>query len=67
MEAKKEVQIIRPTKGLFADKLKRVAAYCRVSTDSSDQVNSFIAQVKYYTDFIKQSSDMTLVDIYAEM
>lgn len=65
-KTKKEVQIINPTKGMYSDMLKRVAAYCRVSTDSADQINSFIAQVKYYNDFIKQSGDMTLVDIYAD-
>ncbi len=65
-KTKKEVQIINPTKGMYSDRLKRVAAYCRVSTDSADQINSFIAQVKYYNDFIKQSGDMTLVDIYAD-
>ncbi len=65
-KAKKEVRIINPTKGLYSDKLKRVAAYCRVSTDSEDQVNSFLAQVKYYNDFIKHSKDMILVDIYAD-
>ncbi|MCM1508742.1 MAG: recombinase family protein [Ruminococcus flavefaciens] len=65
-KAKKEVQIINPTKGLYSDRLKRVAAYCRVSTDSEDQVNSFLAQVKYYNDFIKHSKDMILVDIYAD-
>ena len=26
----------------------RVAAYCRVSTDSEDQLNSFAAQQSYY-------------------
>ncbi|MCM1365325.1 MAG: recombinase family protein [Faecalibacterium sp.] len=65
-KAKKEVQIINPIKGLYSDRLKRVAAYCRVSTDSEDQVNSFLAQVKYYNDFIKHSKDMILVDIYAD-
>ena len=44
----------------------RVAAYCRVSTDSDDQINSFIAQVKYYNDFIRLSDGMELVDIYAD-
>ena len=29
-----------------------VAAYCRVSTDSEDQLQSYDAQVKYYTDHI---------------
>lgn len=65
-KAKKEVQIINPTKGTYFDRLKRVAAYCRVSTDSADQINSFIAQVKYYNDFIRRSENMTLVDIYAD-
>lgn len=30
----------------------RVAAYCRVSTDSEDQLNSYKSQVTYYTDLI---------------
>lgn len=62
----KEVQVIRPTIGYNADKILKVAAYCRVSTDSDDQINSFIAQVKYYNDFIRRSDNMTLVDIYAD-
>ena len=62
----KEVQIIRPTIGTNADKILRVAAYCRVSTNSDDQINSFIAQVKYYNDFIRRSENMILVDIYAD-
>ena len=32
--------------------LLRVAAYCRVSTDSEDQLESYKAQVAYYTDAI---------------
>lgn len=46
MNNRKTVQIIQPTIGLEAEKKIRVAAYCRVSTDSDDQVNSFLAQVK---------------------
>ena len=34
-------------------KLLRVAAYCRVSTDSEDQLNSYKSQVAYYTELIK--------------
>ena len=30
----------------------RVGAYCRVSTDTEDQLNSYNSQVKYYTDLI---------------
>lgn len=64
---KKEVQIIRPLSE-YADKagVQRVAAYCRVSSNSDDQVDSFINQVKYYTDFIRTSEQMELVDIYAD-
>lgn len=66
MNTKKNVQIIQPTIGLEAQKIIRVAAYCRVSTDSEDQADSFLAQVKYYNEFIKAQSNMTLVDIYAD-
>ena len=66
MITKKNVQIIQPTIGLEAEKLIRVAAYCRVSTDSDDQADSFLAQVKYYNDFFKAQSNMVLVDIYAD-
>ncbi len=44
----------------------RIAAYCRVSTDSSDQEHSFAAQVKYYTDAISGIPNGELVDIYAD-
>lgn len=44
----------------------RVAAYCRVSSDSSDQLHSFAAQVQYYTKLISESSIMELADIYAD-
>lgn len=62
----KEVRIIKPTSEGISSGSLRVAAYCRVSTDSDDQVNSFITQVKYYNDFIRISKNMTLVDIYAD-
>ena len=44
----KQVQIIRPL-AEYSDnaRIQRVAAYCRVSTDSDDQVNSFLNQVRY--------------------
>lgn len=44
----------------------RVAAYCRVSTDSRDQLNSFTAQHAYYTSLISNQENWTLVDIYAD-
>lgn len=45
---------------------KRIAAYCRVSTDSMDQKNSFITQIKYYSNYMKTHPQYELVDIYAD-
>ena len=44
----------------------RTAAYCRVSSDSADQLHSFVAQVRYYTRIIGDNEGMELVDIYAD-
>lgn len=44
----------------------RVAAYCRVSTDSEDQMNSFVAQNTHYNTFIRNHENWTLVDVYAD-
>lgn len=44
----------------------RVAAYARVSSDSDDQVNSYLAQVDHYTRHIASKEDWELVDIYAD-
>jgi len=44
----------------------RVAAYARVSSDSADQLNSYLAQVDYYTKYIGGNEDWVLVDIYAD-
>lgn len=52
-QSAKDVKVIHPTKGLYGDKKLRVAAYCCVSIGSDDQENSFIAQVKYYNDFLR--------------
>ena len=45
---------------------KRVAAYCRVSTDSEDQLNSYRSQVQYYTDKISENKDWMMAGIYAD-
>lgn len=47
-------------------KKKRVAAYCRVSTDSRDQENSFESQQRYFKEYIERNPDMELVKIYAD-
>ena len=65
-QTRKQVKVIKPTAQNNGQRDLRVAAYCRVSTDSEDQSNSFLAQVKYYTDFISNSANMVLVDIYAD-
>jgi len=44
----------------------RVAAYARVSSDSEDQINSYIAQVDFYTRFISTHEGWEMVDIYAD-
>ena len=44
----------------------RVAAYCRVSSDSSDQLHSYAAQIRYYTDMIQNHDGWELVDVYAD-
>ncbi|MBC8061330.1 MAG: recombinase family protein [Clostridiaceae bacterium] len=45
---------------------KRMAAYCRVSTDQLEQLSSYEAQVKYYTDFINNSLEYEMVKVYAD-
>ncbi len=65
--AERIVKVIPPTiEKIRAERKTRAAAYCRVSTDSEDQANSFAAQLKYYTDFIRGNTDMEFVDIYAD-
>ena len=45
---------------------KKVAAYCRVSTDQAEQLSSFEAQVNYYTTYINGNNDYELAGIYAD-
>ena len=44
----------------------RLAAYCRVSSDSTDQLHSFAAQIKYYSEYCKRHPEYKFVDIYAD-
>ena len=44
----------------------RVAAYARVSSDSADQLNSYLAQVDYYTRRIGENPYWELADLYAD-
>ena len=61
----KKVIVIEAAQRPEAQKL-RVAAYCRVSSDSSDQMNSFAAQLNYYTTLINSKDNWTMADIYAD-
>ena len=44
----------------------RVAPYCRVSTDSEEQLNSYNAQITYYTEKIAATPEWTMVRLYAD-
>ena len=44
----------------------RVTAYCRVSTDTEDQLNSYRSQKQYYKEKISSNSEWVFVDIYAD-
>jgi len=46
--------------------LLRVAAYARVSTDSEEQLNSYKAQLDYYTKLILGNPDWKFVEIYTD-
>ena len=59
-----EIKII-PAKDR-SDEIVRTAAYARVSSSSEDQLNSFAAQIRYYTELLKDSTDAVFVDMYAD-
>ena len=44
----------------------RVAAYCRVSTDSDEQATSYEAQIVHYTEEIQKNPEWELAGIYAD-
>lgn len=67
-----EVKVIKATTNVI-DRTKatnievlRVAAYCRVSTDQKEQLESFASQKKHYTDLINENKGWVLADIYAD-
>ena len=68
----KKIRIIPATKpqtqagkGLGGRK-QRVAAYCRVSTDSEEQLTSYTAQKSYYTQKISENPDWEMAGIFAD-
>lgn len=72
VQAKKKVVEVIPTKayeqasGDVVVKKKRVCAYCRVSTNNEEQLESYENQVSYYTNYIQSKSEWNYVDIYAD-
>ncbi|WP_373207911.1 recombinase family protein [Clostridium paraputrificum] len=44
----------------------RVAAYCRVSTDSEEQESSYETQVSHYTAYIQSKEEWEFVKVYAD-
>ncbi|MDF3000987.1 MAG: site-specific recombinase, invertase Pin [Bacillota bacterium] len=65
----KKVVKIDPVKQQITRQLqpkKRVCAYCRVSTDSREQQNSFSAQLAYYKSLIENQEDWQFAGIYAD-
>ena len=71
----KTVRVIPPTIQPLSDipafsaHPRRVAAYARVSTISEEQLTSYEAQVKHYTEYIKSkeaSDNWQFVDVYTD-
>lgn len=58
-------RIDRKTGNVFNERL-RVCAYCRVSTDSEEQKNSYDSQLKYYKEKITTNSNWSFAGIYAD-
>lgn len=50
----------------YLGKKLKTCAYCRVSTDSADQLNSYATQVKHYTKAIQSRADWEFVDVFAD-
>ena len=50
----------------IVEKKKRVAAYCRVSTDNEDQANSFESQQRYFKEYIERNPNWELYEIFAD-
>lgn len=48
----------------MADRLLKVAAYARISTDKDDQANSLESQKRYFADYIRTQQDWTLTEVY---
>ncbi len=67
---KRTVTIIEPQQSMLVDKekyhQKKVAAYCRVSTDKDEQLTSYQTQMKVYTEMIAANKDWEFAGLYAD-
>ena len=61
----REVKLISPLTKQTMQKT-RVAAYCRVSTNSADQQNSYARQIQVYTNLIQRKPNWEMVEIFAD-
>jgi DNA invertase Pin-like site-specific DNA recombinase len=72
VSVKKKVVEVIPTKvyeqinGEIITKKKRVCAYCRVSTNNEEQLESYENQVSYYTNYIQNKAEWEYINIYAD-
>nr|DAY54074.1 MAG TPA: integrase [Caudoviricetes sp.] len=68
----REVTVIprKPRVGNTATKIEvkklRVAAYCRVSTDTEEQASSYETQISHYEESIRSKPEWELVNVYAD-
>ena len=70
-QQERRIHVIPATKqaaapGRASGRRQRVAAYCRVSTDSEEQLTSYTAQKAYYTQKIDENPDWEMAGIYAD-
>ena len=67
---KRIVSVIELQKSILVDKekyhQKRVAAYCRVSTDSEEQLTSYQNQMRVYTEMIAARKEWEFAGLYAD-
>ena len=63
-----EVRIIEPTvlPLIQSEAIIRVCAYCRVSSSSKEQLNSYASQISYFKAFIDSQPNWRLVEIYTD-
>ena len=70
-QQERRIHVIPATKqaavpGRASGRRQRVAAYCRVSTDSEEQLTSYTAQKAYYTQKNDENPDWEMAGIFAD-